>query len=34
MLEEHEHDGPKHFEIVESAGVGDWVVGHKEPEED
>lgn len=33
MFEEHEDYGVEHFEVVEAAGVGHGVVGHKEPEE-
>ena len=33
MFEEHKDYGVEHFEVVEAAGVGHGVVGHKEPEE-
>lgn len=34
MFQEHEDYRPEHGEVVESAGVGDGIVGHEEPEED
>lgn len=27
-------DGPEDFEIIQTIGVGAWVVGEEEPEED
>lgn len=34
MFEKHGDDGPEHFEIIETCGVGAWIVGQEEPEEE
>ena len=34
LVEEHGKDAPEHFKVVQPAGIGGGVVGHKEPEKD
>jgi len=34
MFEQHFEDAEEHAEVVDSTGVGGWVVGHEEEEED